>query len=99
MRVLLLAGTARAVSAFTLFNTQKPIASALKPSSYPTSSLNFHLKEVPGGTPLSFCPQSSPTDLFNITYAEVTKQPLYMSVQPRYPLFKTAAVCVKSPQC
>lgn len=34
--------------------------------------------ELPGGSPLSLCEVSRPTDLFNITSVEVTKQPIYM---------------------
>jgi len=35
---------------------------------------------LPGGTPLKLCPASSSTDLFQITSAEVTKQPIYLYV-------------------
>lgn len=34
--------------------------------------------ELPGGTPMSLCRESGPTDLFNVTWVELTKQPLYM---------------------
>lgn len=36
--------------------------------------------EIPGGIPLSFCDVSRPTDLFNITMVQLSKQPgpIYM---------------------
>lgn len=34
--------------------------------------------ELPGGSPMSLCKESSPTDLFNASWVELSKQPLYM---------------------
>jgi hypothetical protein len=36
--------------------------------------------ELPGGTPMSLCSESSPTDLFNVSSVQLSKQPLYMYV-------------------
>ena len=36
--------------------------------------------ELPGGTPMSLCNESSPTDLFNVSSVQLSKQPLYMYV-------------------
>jgi len=33
--------------------------------------------ELPGGTPISLCKESSPNDIFRVTSVELTKQPLY----------------------
>lgn len=44
------------------------------------SEKSLALKDLPGGTPMSLCPASKSTDLFNITSVEVTKQPIYMYV-------------------
>lgn len=40
------------------------------------------LVELPGDAPFSLCPVSRSTDLFEIKYVELTKQPVYMCVTP-----------------
>ena len=38
------------------------------------------LVELPDGTPFSLCPVSRPTDLFDIKYVELSKQPVFLCV-------------------
>lgn len=45
-------------------------------------SISSDLDELPGGSPLSLCSVSRPTDLFQISSVELTKQPLYLYVYP-----------------
>jgi hypothetical protein len=35
---------------------------------------------IPGGTPLRLCPESRDTDLFQVSFATIGRQPVYMSV-------------------
>ncbi|KAK6419603.1 Phosphatidylglycerol/phosphatidylinositol transfer protein [Oleoguttula sp. CCFEE 5521] len=37
-----------------------------------------HHEEIPGGTPLRLCPQSHPTDLFQIDSIDITANPVYI---------------------
>lgn len=45
------------------------------------------LKELPGGSPLSLCPISSSTDLFQIDTIVVDRMPVHMSVFPSRALY------------
>lgn len=77
-------------SAHTMYKlTLAHAAAALAPApglQYPLSSglgggdLLAERPELPGGTPISLCKESSSTDLFNITSVELVRQPVYMYV-------------------
>ncbi|KAB5566683.1 hypothetical protein GE09DRAFT_1107834 [Coniochaeta sp. 2T2.1] len=71
MRIPVLESLARALSSFPVF--QKTLSGGVSPDevSYAAASL----KEVPGGTPLSFCEVSRSTDLFNISMVQIDQLP------------------------
>ncbi|KAK3318080.1 hypothetical protein B0H66DRAFT_621771 [Apodospora peruviana] len=78
MRFSLWEGGLRALSLSGLRNTQKTLTSSNRNSNSNSNRLSMIGKEVPGGTPFRFCHVSSPTDLFNITSVELTRQPVYI---------------------
>jgi hypothetical protein len=40
--------------------------------------------ELPGGSPMSLCKESSPSDLFKVSSVELSRQPLYMCVHKHF---------------
>jgi len=74
MRLPSLADAVRALSFSP--RQQKPLGGGHDDS---LSSLRLEERpELPGGTPISLCKASSPSDLFQVTSVELTKQPLYL---------------------
>ncbi|KAB5583245.1 hypothetical protein GE09DRAFT_1078164 [Coniochaeta sp. 2T2.1] len=70
MRITVLESLTRALSSFPVF--QKALSGG---SPIEASYAAAPLKEVPGGTPLSFCEVSRPTDLFNISMVQIDQLP------------------------
>ncbi|CAJ2504237.1 Uu.00g116310.m01.CDS01 [Anthostomella pinea] len=73
MRIPGLEYTARALSLST--GSQRPLSD--DPFRGVSDTRFLSRPELPGGTPLSLCEVSRPTDLYNITSVEVTQQPIH----------------------
>lgn len=72
MRIPRLSDAAKALS------LSSAVQQRLGGKGHSTSVSTEGLVELPGGTPFSLCPVSRPTDLFDIKYVELSKQPVYM---------------------
>jgi len=78
MRMPLLADVVRALSFSP--GLQKVLGGGHHNDVSTSTSRLAERSELPGGTPISHCKESSPTDLFNVSSVELTKQPLYMYI-------------------